>query len=159
MSSKLNTLKLYEKMTKLPFGHKIFSEMLCKKAPYFSSISPVLSELRPGLAKAKIKNRRKVQNHLGTVHAIAMCNLAELVGGLMTDVSIPSSMRWIPVGMEVEYLKKAKTDLEATALGDKVNWENQSASEISVPVEVRDRDDDLVFRARIKMKVSPKDKK
>ena len=36
----------------------------------------------------------------------AMCNMAELAGGLMTDVSIPQGSRWIPSGMTVKYLKK-----------------------------------------------------
>ncbi|WP_269431109.1 DUF4442 domain-containing protein [Photobacterium gaetbulicola] len=41
-------------------------------------------------------------NHLNAVHAIAMFNMAELAGGMMTDVSIPVNSRWIPVGMMVE---------------------------------------------------------
>src|SRR3546814_8551637 len=41
-----------------------------------------------------------------SVHAIALCNAAELAGGMMTEVSIPSGARWIPKGMTVEYLAK-----------------------------------------------------
>ena len=59
--------------------------------------------------------RRAVTNHIGTVHAIAMCNLAELAAGTMTEISIPPSMRWLPKGMAVEYLKKAESDVEALA--------------------------------------------
>lgn len=35
-----------------------------------------------------------------------MCNMAELAGGTMTEVTVPSTHRWIPKGMTVEYLKK-----------------------------------------------------
>jgi len=56
-----------------------------------------------------------VLNHIGTVHAIAMCNMAELAGGTMTEVTVPATHRWIPKGMTVEYLKKAETDLIAIA--------------------------------------------
>jgi hypothetical protein len=59
-----------------------------------------------------MKKRRSVQNHIQTVHAIAMCKAAELAGGTCLDVSLTSSMRWIPVGMEVQYLTMAKTDLK-----------------------------------------------
>lgn len=34
-----------------------------------------------------------------------MCNMAELAGGTMTEVTVPSTHRWIPKGMTVEYLK------------------------------------------------------
>ena len=55
-----------------------------------------------------MKKRRAVTNHLKTVHAIAMCNMAELAGGLMTEVSLPQGKRWIPSGMTVKYLKRLK---------------------------------------------------
>jgi hypothetical protein len=34
--------------------------------------------------------------------------MAELAGGTMTEVTVPTSHRWIPKGMTVEYLKKRK---------------------------------------------------
>ncbi len=54
-------------------------------------------------------------NHIGTVHAIAMCNMAELAGGTMTEVTVPSTHRGFPKAWTVEYLKKAETDLIAVA--------------------------------------------
>ena len=96
-------IQTYEKMAHRPFGKKLFSMYVCFRAPYFSSISPTFTALSDGYAEVTINNRRKVRNHLGTVHAIAMCNMAELAGGTMTEVSIPRSMRWIPNGMEVKY--------------------------------------------------------
>ena len=88
-------LQLYKTISRKPFGHWLFSRAVCFKAPYFGSIKPRMIVLQPNRAEATIKHRRSVTNHLGTVHAIALCNLAEFTGGLLTDVSIPSSMRWI----------------------------------------------------------------
>ena len=59
-----------------------------------------------------------MHNHIGTVHAIALCNLAELSAGVMTDATIPASMRWIPKGMTVEYLKKATGTMRGVATPD-----------------------------------------
>lgn len=132
----------------------MFSSVLCRKAPYFASIAPTVQELRPRFASVTIRKSKKVLNHIGTVHAIAMCNMAELVGGLMTEVSIPSSMRWIPAGMKVEYLKKATTDLRATASGEGIDWNR--AGRVFVPVEVLDNKGELVFRASIEMHLSSK---
>ncbi len=81
-------------------GLWIFSRLVCLKAPYFASIRPVFIELEPGYARAQIKKRRAVTNHLGTVHAIAMANLCEFVGGILMDISINPEMRWIPQGNE-----------------------------------------------------------
>ena len=86
-----------------------------------------------------------------------MCNLAELIGGLMTEVSIPSNMRWIPKGMQVEYLKKAKTNLTATTSGEQINW--QTPGTAIVPVNIHDLSHDLVFSAKITMQIGTKPSK
>ena len=79
-------------------GPAQFSAMIGQVAPYFASIAPQFVELRPGYAEVTFPKRREVLNHIGTVHAIALCNAAELAAGTMTDVSIPKGRRWIPRG-------------------------------------------------------------
>ncbi len=103
-----------------------------------------------------MKKHRAVLNHLGTVHAIAMCNMAELAGGTMTDATVPSTHRWIPKGMTVEYLKKAKTDLTVTATPVQANFVWTNSSEYLVNVEITDEAQQPVFRAVITMQVSAK---
>lgn len=130
-------------------GSAQFSKMVCQMAPYFGTIEPEVVGLRPGRAEAKVGFRRDITNHIGTIHAIALCNAAELVAGLMTQVSIPDGMRWIPSGMTVEYLAKAKTDVTAVADGSAVDW--QSEVDKIVPVEITDSEGQTVFTARITM--------
>ncbi|MDH2078593.1 hotdog fold domain-containing protein [Pseudomonas atacamensis] len=132
-------------------GPDAFSKMACQFAPYFSSINPLISELRPNAATVRVPFRKEITNHLGTVHAIAMCNAAELAGGMMTDVSIPSGARWIPKGMIVEYLAKAKTDVTAVASAEGVDW--QSDGDKVVNVDIHDCEGKKVFTARITMNV------
>ena len=95
--------------------------------------------------------RKEITNHLASVHAIALCNAAELAGGMMTDASIPAGARWIPKGMTVEYLAKAKTDIRAVADGSAIDW--QTAGDKIVPVEVFDASGIKVFTAHITMNV------
>lgn len=132
-------------------GPEQFSKTVCQMAPYFSTIDPTLTALRPSYAEAAVPFRREVTNHLGTMHAIALCNAAELVAGMMTDVSIPKGARWIPKGMTVEYLAKAKTSVRAVADGSQVDW--GTAGDKIVPVEVLDEDGKKVFTAQITMNV------
>lgn len=149
-------LKVWKALENKPAGKWTFSKMLCLKAPYFSSISPLFEQLQPGRCMIKMKKHRAVLNHLGTVHAIAMCNMAELAGGTMTDATVPSTHRWIPKGMSVEYLKKAKTDLTAIATPAQTNVVWTDSGEYLVHVEISDQAQDIVFRAVITMQVSKK---
>lgn len=149
-----STLELYEKLGRLPAGRWLFSRAVSFVAPYFRTIGATFVELRPGHSEVRMRNRRKVQNHLRTVHAIAMCNLCELAGGMMTDVSIADTMRWIPKGMEVSYLRKARTDLRAVADGTGIDW--ATPGEKVVPVSVLDTTGTEVMHADITMVVSPK---
>ena len=149
-------LALYRRITRWPGGHWMFARAVCWRAPYFASIAPRIAVLEPGRCEASIAHRRKVTNHIGTVHAIALCNLAEFAGGLMTDVSIPPTMRWIPKGMQVDYLGKANGTMRAVATPDVPAVEAAEGYELPVTVVVTDTKDQAVFRARIAMWVSPK---
>ncbi len=155
MTKANSTLTIWRNLASKPGGKWTFSRLLCLKAPYFGSISPQFEELRPAYCRISMPKRRAVLNHLGTVHAIAMCNMAELAGGTMTEVTVPATHRWIPNGMTVEYLKKAKTDLTAIATPEaEPDWSN--AGEYKVNVVVQDTQGEVVFRALIRMWVSPK---
>ncbi|WP_449447456.1 hotdog fold domain-containing protein [Thermomonas brevis] len=149
-------LSAYRTLSRKPGGKWLFSKLVCWKAPYFSSIAPRIETLEPGRCVATIKHRRAVTNHIGTVHAIALCNLAELTGGLACDVSIPASMRWIPKGMTVGYLKKAVGTMRAVATPAFAPREAAQGYELPFVVVVENPAGETVFRATIAMWVSPK---
>lgn len=56
-----------------------------------------------------------MRNHLGTINAGALCSMAEMTGGLALDTIVPSSMRWIPKTMTVQYLAKATGTITAVS--------------------------------------------
>ena len=152
----MDLLATWARLTRLPAGRWLFSRAVCAKAPYFASIAPRIEVLERGRCVGTLRHRRRVTNHLGTVHAIALCNLAELTAGLMTDASLPRSMRWIPKGMSVEYLRKATGTMTAEAVPEADIVEAAAGYDLPVRVEIRDPASETVFRARIAMYVSPK---
>ena len=152
----MSVLSTYRNLARWPAGRWLFSRLVCWKAPYFSSIAPRIETLEPGRCIATLRHRRAVTNHIGTVHAIALCNLAEFTGGLACDAGIPASMRWIPKGMAVAYLKKAMGTMRATATPAFPPREAAEGYELPFEVEVQDSRGETVFRARIAMWVSPK---
>jgi acyl-coenzyme A thioesterase PaaI-like protein len=105
-----------------------------------------------------MRDRRRVHNHIGTVHAIALCNLAELSAGVMAEATIPPDARWIPKRMSVDYLSKAKGSMHAVATPEAALGAVDMGQEWPVRVEVTDPAGTPVFRARITMWVSPRRK-
>ncbi len=132
-------------------GSEKYGKLLCEFAPYFSTIDPQFVDMKPGYVEVCIRNRKEVQNHLGSIHAAAMCNLAELAGGTLTEISLPEGKRWIPRAMNVEYLAKAKTDLRAVADGSGIDWTTPDA--LTVPVTLFDTSGNKVFAAEIFMNI------
>lgn len=149
-------LRLYHRFERLPLGRWLFSRAVCFKAPYFGTVHPTIITLEPGRCEARIPHRRGMQNHIGSVHAIALCNLAELCAGVMTDASIPADMRWIPKGMTVQYLKKAMGAQTGVATPAIPLVSAAQGYEMPVRVEVRDAGGEATFRAEVVMWVSPK---
>ncbi|CAM5237387.1 hotdog fold domain-containing protein [Rhodanobacter lindaniclasticus] len=149
-------LALWRKLSSRPGGKWLYGRLICFKAPYFTTIAPRFAVLEPDRCEIRIPDRRRVHNHIGTVHAIALCNLAELAAGMMTDVTIPADMRWIPKGMSVEYLKKAVGAMYGVATPDTAMRSRAEGYEWPVTVQVTDGSGEPVFRARVSMWVSPR---
>jgi len=153
----MNALKLYQQFSRYPLGRWLFSRLVCFKAPYFGSISPTIESLEPGRIVATIAHRRRVQNHIGTVHAIALCNLAEFCAGTVIEASLPKHLRWIPKGMTVRYLKKAAGTMRAEGVLPALQGDGPQDVVILVPI--RDPNGQVVFEADITMYVTPRPSK
>ena len=147
---------LWATTTRIPvIGRTIFSIAFSQKAPYFASIRPKVTELRPNFAAVKIRDRRRVHNHIGTVHAIALCNGLEMAMGGLAEVTIPADKRWIPKGMEVAYTAKASSDVTCIAETDQEQWDTADG-DLAVRVKgVRD-DGTVVIEGTINLWVTRK---
>jgi acyl-coenzyme A thioesterase PaaI-like protein len=129
-----SVLEMYTTMSKLPQGERLFSLAFARKAPYFATVKPRFIDLRPNYAELVVPKRKAVHNHIGTVHAIALCNGLEAAMGALAEVSIPGHKRWIPKGMEVRYTAKADSDVRCIAETDPERW---VGDEPDLPVRVR----------------------
>lgn len=63
----------------------------------------------------KIKNRWRVQNHLGGVHATAMATLAESATGMLFGIYVPDTHLPLLKSMKVTFNKRAIGDLQAVS--------------------------------------------
>src|SRR3954471_1146524 len=151
-----NVADLYKKSTAIPLvGDRLFSLAFAQKAPYFWSIRPRFTVIEPNHAELVIPKRRAVQNHLGTVHAIALCNGLEAAMGALAEASIPDHKRWIPKGMEVAYTAKADSDVRCVAETDADQWDGDDPD---LPVRVKGvrKDGRVVIEGTIRLWVTDK---
>lgn len=146
-------LSSYRALERVPLGRHVFSGVYRLAAPYFITIPATITHVEPGEARARMWQAPWVRNHLGTVHAIALCNLAEYTMGAVAEASIPETHRWVPRGMSVEYLQKARGTMHARAtlvvppdLGER--------AELPVEVSVADDAGTEVFTAEIRLWVT-----
>lgn len=146
-------LKLYHQCLKWPGGRKLFSVFFARKAPYFSTIKPLITELRPNLCQLRFKKRKAVENHIGTVHAIAVCNGMEMAMGAVAEASIPKHLRWIPKGMNVQYLAKTTSDVRIEATASDNTW---TVGEQPIKVTAKRDDGTVVAAGEITIYVSEK---
>lgn len=153
MSSDNYVLTQWNRLSALPGGKWLMSKVVAGKAPYFTTIRPLVEELRDGYARVSMPKRRAVQNHIGTVHAIALCNLMELCMGVCAEASIPKHLRWLPKGMTVRYTAKATTDITGHA---EVAPEAWKPGEVVVKVWATDTAGVTVIEGTITLHVTEK---
>ncbi len=152
----MNTYAAYQKLTRLPFGHWLFSRVMCRIVPYFSSVRPYVTEMRPGFCRVEMKERKSVHNHIGTIHAIAVCNLCEISMGMTAEATVVPPLRWIPKGINIQYLKKAKGRLTATC---EVDPKLIKPGDIDFPVQVKDEKGDIIVKGVIPVYITEIPKK
>jgi len=148
-------LDLWTNAARVPQGRRAFSLAFSQRAPYFASVRPLFIDIRPNYAELRIRKRRGVQNHIGTVHAIALCNGLEAAMGALAEASIPAHKRWIPKGMDIAYTAKADSDVRCIAETDPAQWEGDDPD---LPVRVKGvrKDGTVVIEGVIKLWVTEK---
>ena len=146
--------KQWARLSPLPGGKWLFSQAVGRMAPYTGTIGAIVDELEPGYAKVLLKDRRKVRNHLNSVHAIALMNLGEVSTGLAVLCGMHPGARGILAGLAMDYHKKGRGLLTATCRCDlPMTSERQ---EHVIVGEIRDESGDLVATARASWLIGPR---
>ena len=156
MSTLSPTYRAWKQLSGRPGGSLMFSAAAMVRVPYFASVLPRVVTMEPGYAEVAVPKWFFVYNHLHTVHAIASCNAAEMAMGMLMEATVPTSHRWIPKSMNVQYLQKATTSLRAIARVDPPDFAAiVDGVELVVPVSVTDRSGTEVVHAEITTWVTP----
>ena len=94
-------------------------------------------------ATVHCKNRLRVQNHIGSVHATAMATLAESATGMVFGLHVPDSHLPLLKSMKIDYTALAKGNLTAVAtITEEQKKEITTAEKGSTNVQVKVTDEE-----------------
>ena len=144
----------WDKLADKPGGRYAFSKLVGRMAPYTGSISAKVLDVGFGRAEVELREHKAIRNHIHSIHAIALANLAELAGNIGFVYGLPDDARFIVAGLEIDYLKKARGRLLATTSCPVPKTSERQ--EYLVPVEIRDESGEVVASARLRTLVGPK---
>ncbi|MCH7307447.1 DUF4442 domain-containing protein [Acinetobacter sp. NIPH 1852] len=145
-------LNAYNGLKNIPGGLTLLSKIVSRKAPYFQTVDPIIRKLERNYCEASMSKNKTVENHIGTVHVIAICNGLEYVMGVLAEASVPAHLRWLPKGMQVDYLAKADSDIRLTAIVEQ-DWKT---GDLQVKVQALREDGVVVVQGIITLWVTEK---
>jgi acyl-coenzyme A thioesterase PaaI-like protein len=146
-------LSLWRTLSPLPGGEWLFAVIFSRMVPYSGSVGPRIRHLEPGFAKVEIRDRRSNRQHLGSVHAIALLNVAEQASGLAMLAGLPDGIRGIVTNISMEYLKKARGTITAVS---RVEVPTVTAdTDVDVTADCLDAEGAVVARATVRWRLGP----
>jgi acyl-coenzyme A thioesterase PaaI-like protein len=134
--------KHWRRLSALPAGKRLFSRLLGQYVPYTGTLGATIEVLEQGHCVVLLEERRKLRNHLRSVHAMALANLGEMATGLALMNSLPDNTRGILTRFNVEYLKKARGLLTAECRCEIPS--DNSEQELDIRCEIRNTADEVV---------------
>lgn len=144
---------LWTRLSPIPGGRWLFARLLGRMVPYSATIGARVEHLEPGHARLTLRDRRRVRNHLGSIHAVALTNLGELTSGLALVTAVPH-LRSIVTRLETSFHHKARGPLTAVCRAEPPTV--TEATDHVVQADIHDAGGVCVAEVRATWRLSPR---
>jgi hypothetical protein len=135
--------KIISKVNKMPRFIRSFllTKIFCFTVKFAGTSSVKLISVSNTKAVLFLENKKKVQNHIGGIHAIAAALLAESATGIVFGMNVPD--RCVPLlkSMTINFERRMQGSLSAVAVlseADIEQIENADKGSLMVSVEITD---------------------
>ncbi|MEP1744070.1 MAG: DUF4442 domain-containing protein [Kangiellaceae bacterium] len=109
--------KMVDKLNSKPqwLRYRLLSFALGKTVKFVGTAGVKCLHLSQDKSIFRLANRKKVRNHIGTVHAAASALVAETATGMALAMHIPDGKIPVLKAMHIDYVKRSTGGLTATA--------------------------------------------
>lgn len=117
MSQQNKLSRIVGAMNRLPdFARKrALSTFMGRMVPFTGTAGIRIEVLEHDRCVITLPKRRRVQNHIGSVHAVASLLIAESATGFMVGLNVPDSRVPVIKTITADFVKRAKGDMRVVA--------------------------------------------
>ena len=132
----------------LPTGARssILSKAFGKVVPYVGTTGVYYETVEPNKVMVSLNNSKAVQNHIGSIHAVAITLLAETATGFILGLNLPSDRVLLIKSYSVNFYRPIKKGQMAAiaSLSDEQRLDilNTPKGEMVIPCVIHDRESD-----------------
>ncbi|SDX68737.1 DUF4442 domain-containing protein [Marinobacter mobilis] len=112
-----------------------------KAIPFTGTAGIRIESLDDSHCVISLANKRRVQNHIGGVHAVASMLLAESATGILVGLNVPDDKVPVIKTVKAEYTKRAKGDMRVEARlteEQKLRMRTEDKGDTTVAVTIHD---------------------
>ena len=141
MANRFN--RIVSKINKSPDFMRSFllTRLFCSTVKYAGTSGVKLLSVSNTQVKLALANKKKVQNHIGGIHAVAAALLAESATGIVFGMNVPDTCVPLLKSMKINYQRRMQGDLQAVARLTNEQVQAITASDkgdLTVAVEITD---------------------
>ncbi|TPH15547.1 DUF4442 domain-containing protein [Litorilituus lipolyticus] len=93
----------------------LLTKLFCSQVKYANTTGIDIREISHDNVVIKLANKKRVQNHIGGVHAVAAALLAESASGIVFGINLPSRQLPLLKSMKLNFNRRMQGALTATA--------------------------------------------
>lgn len=152
--------KIVQKLEKYP--KSLLSYVVGRTVKFVGTAGVQFEEMTTDRVVVTLKNKKKVRNHIGQVHAAAMILLAETATGMVVGMNVSDDKIPLIKSLKTDFVRRSKGMMRAEAWLDEVQKQRiltDEKGEVLVNVKVTDESGEVPIECEMLWAWIPKQRK